>query len=99
MVAGIANRGAASARSGVMEHAIRTDEGLLLRIPAEETVVDHQRHRLGDEVVENLDGDLNGDLNGLVRLLAKHERTRSVRDSPTGVARSAPSVQATCPNT
>jgi hypothetical protein len=52
-----------------MEHAVGTDEGLLPRFLAEETVVDHQPHRLGDELVEKLDGDLKG----LVRILAKQD--------------------------
>lgn len=53
----------------MMEHAIRADEGLLPRFLAEETAVDHQPDRLGNELVEELDSDLNE----LVRLLAQHD--------------------------
>jgi len=60
LVTGLVNRGAALARSGVMEHTIGANEGLLPGFSAEEAVFDQEHHRLGDDRVEELEGDLDG---------------------------------------
>jgi len=51
--------GATHPGSGIVDHAIRTEEGLLPGFRAEETGLSDQSHGLGDEVVERLHGHFN----------------------------------------
>jgi len=62
LVTGIGDTGAVEARGGVVDHPVGADEGLLPGLGGDEPGVKEEGDRLGDEVVEVLQGDLGASL-------------------------------------
>jgi hypothetical protein len=58
-IAGIGDRGTAHARGGVVEHSVGADKGLGPRLRADEARLENEGHRLGNQLVEVLDGHLD----------------------------------------